>query len=1755
MEGRMEPVTAWAQLGAMVRRNLLLKKREWKKTLAECVVPLWFLAILIVINTLLPNPNYGAFVNETGTVPIAMQFIGVQNQNLTEYPLYIVPNNSDTRQFADEMNEHWLALVPPPFSSLIRDLNFVFLDSEDQLEQVYFEDPSNTGVHLAVIFDEDPWQNMSYTIRNNPNAAPLPGASLLYGVGSDCRNKTNMTLAAGVTLSLEFGYLCPINHYYYSDFLAVQSLVEITWLMRSVDAADIPDHLKMLTYQLFPKPPYVDDVSLQVMRFLIPFYMVLTLSQFILYLLTLIVGEKEKKIKESLRMMGLRDSIYWLSWLVVYLIFVVCLDVLATVILYALGVFTKSNVGLIFLLFLLFDLSVLALAFFLTPFFDKARVAGLFGAMAVAFLNLFYYIQVATGDQTADVVYWLLSLIAPTGFALGMDKALLLEISTDEGVQLSTLWDGPGLPMAGSFIMLAVDVVLYILLTYYLDSVLPSEYGARKSPWFCLSPSFWCGKSQRQVGESWNAAYEPDGSENVDMEPMPPSLRGKEAVKIRGLSKTFQPFGKPKMHAVKGLNLDVYEGQITAILGHNGAGKTTLFNMLTGMTSPSAGTALIYGYDINDANERHEIRRMTGVCPQHDVLFDQLTPREHLRFFGRIRGIPADRLDAEVERTLKDIDLSTKGDSLAGKLSGGQKRKLSIGIALIGDPKIIFLDEPTAGVDPYSRRHLWNLLQERKAGKVILLTTHFMDEADLLADRKAIVTKGQLRCLGSSLFLKNKFGIGYHLTFVMDENFHDTAAIRSLVQRYVPDAQLNRHFGRELSFVLPRAHVDKFPALFTCLESYVNEAKGGDDLGFTSYGVSMTTLEEVFLKLGEEAEMEAPQSEPTAKDSKLDDRNATWQLLHGLDVPIRRSHRGQTLRALLKIRGLNMMRDPMAVFFQVFMPVAFAALGIWLGTLQAARTNEDKRPLNLDVYANDTAPPLLFMDDAAGSLASFWRDLTDYAGVDLQPYDGNYQQLVNESVMPHWAAMDTLNSLDMAPLIPGWNLTSNLTIPLANLRMRFNDTLLHMPPIVVNAITNTLLRRSGRAENVSLSVHPLPYVNPPGGFDPGQFSSAMFIGMLFVLAPSALACEIVLDREVHAKNLLRVNGLSFGMYFGSFFIVLGSMMVTTCLLIVALIFAFQLTSLITPTAIGLLALMYVLYCPAAILFAACASYLFDSMETAQSVFPNVSSLIGFVPYIVVMLCDMFQVGGSADIATTLHIVFCCVDTLYIPYGILYFINRVYFQCLIVPHGLEDVLTVCGELGWSEYMNVEVIVMIVALLVHIPIYFCLLVVIDVKKSGGLAADAFPPLRSCLGAKEPDAGDAESSATEAYRGKGDSDVRDENVRVQRLLHDSSQQPVVLIHGLGKTYASAESGSSSGCRRLKQRTGVRPAVKSLSFAVKAGEVFGLLGHNGAGKTTTMKIITAEEAPSLGRVRVAGHDITSNLSAAFKALGYCPQHDALWRNITVREHLEAYAAIRGIEPAHIDRVVNLFLRGLQIEQHAGKLSKNCSGGTRRKLSYAVSMLGRPAIVLMDEPSTGMDPQSKRFLWNTISASFQGQRGAILTTHSMEEADALCSRVGIMVKGRTWNHIDGRWMAPPSALFIFHGGQCEMRCLGTSQHLKNRYGNGYVLEIKLKSLSSETSGSASAVDVAAERVRRKEKLTDFVRRLFRDALIEESFEDRLIFGLAQENVVSLADTFNSLEGARDDLSIEEYSLSQTTLEQVFIRFAHEQEAVDQDED
>jgi ATP-binding cassette subfamily A (ABC1) protein 3 len=193
---------------------------------------------------------------------------------------------------------------------------------------------------------------------------------------------------------------------------------------------------------------------------------------------------------------------------------------------------------------------------------------------------------------------------------------------------------------------------------------------------------------------------------------------------------------------------------------------------------------------------------------------------------------------------LIDVDLYHHRDTVAENLSGGSRRKLSVAIALIGGSKLVLLDEPTSGMDLSARRKLWNMLKNYKHNRIIILTTHYMDEADILGDRIGIMTGGQLICLGSSLFLKNRFGVGYNLTMVKKTKESNKMIGKYLMAHLGPEVKLLQEVSSEITFQIPNALSTKFKDFFTKFDVEL------DQLGIRSYGISVTTLEEVFLKVG-----------------------------------------------------------------------------------------------------------------------------------------------------------------------------------------------------------------------------------------------------------------------------------------------------------------------------------------------------------------------------------------------------------------------------------------------------------------------------------------------------------------------------------------------------------------------------------------------------------------------------------------------------------------------------------------------------------------------------------------------------------------------------------------------------------------------------------------------------------------------------------------------------------------------------------------
>ncbi|MFC1946811.1 ABC transporter ATP-binding protein [Chloroflexota bacterium] len=230
------------------------------------------------------------------------------------------------------------------------------------------------------------------------------------------------------------------------------------------------------------------------------------------------------------------------------------------------------------------------------------------------------------------------------------------------------------------------------------------------------------------------------------------------AIQVQGLTRVFG-----SLIAVDGIDLNIKKGELFAMLGPNGAGKTTTIKMLCCLLKPTAGSATVMGYDIN--REQYEIKKIIGVSPQETTISEHLNAREHLQLIGQVHGVESSELKTRSDLLLETMGLTERAKDQVRKYSGGMMRRLSIIMALVHDPDIVFLDEPTLGLDPQARRAIWEYIAEFKGEKTILLTTHYLEEADYLSDRIGIMDEGKIVALGSSTELKTNM-LGKHTMIV-----------------------------------------------------------------------------------------------------------------------------------------------------------------------------------------------------------------------------------------------------------------------------------------------------------------------------------------------------------------------------------------------------------------------------------------------------------------------------------------------------------------------------------------------------------------------------------------------------------------------------------------------------------------------------------------------------------------------------------------------------------------------------------------------------------------------------------------------------------------------------------------------------------------------------------------------------------------------------------------------------------------------------
>jgi ABC-2 type transport system ATP-binding protein len=302
------------------------------------------------------------------------------------------------------------------------------------------------------------------------------------------------------------------------------------------------------------------------------------------------------------------------------------------------------------------------------------------------------------------------------------------------------------------------------------------------------------------------------------------------AIQCRELRKTYDG----KVEAVRGLNLEIQPGECFGLLGPNGAGKTTTIEILEGLLEPTSGQVFILGHSWNE-NE-HEMREWLGISLQETRLSEKLTVRETIELFASFYREP--RSSDEV---LEQLQLNEKADAWVGKLSGGQRQRLAVATALVCNPKILFLDEPTTGLDPQSRRQLWDIIRAFQAdGGTVLLTTHYMDEAERLCDRLAIVDHGQVIAEGSPADLIDRLG-GHHVVeFSVGTNGSGVQQSNLDLWRHLPSVESLREDDGLVALNVKEPHLT-IPALLDAID------KQGSELQHLT--TRQASLEDVFVRL------------------------------------------------------------------------------------------------------------------------------------------------------------------------------------------------------------------------------------------------------------------------------------------------------------------------------------------------------------------------------------------------------------------------------------------------------------------------------------------------------------------------------------------------------------------------------------------------------------------------------------------------------------------------------------------------------------------------------------------------------------------------------------------------------------------------------------------------------------------------------------------------------------------------------------------
>ncbi|KAH6925381.1 hypothetical protein HPB50_004508 [Hyalomma asiaticum] len=684
---------------------------------------------------------------------------------------------------------------------------------------------------------------------------------------------------------------------------------------------------------------------------------------------------------------------------------------------------------------------------------------------------------------------------------------------------------------------------VFSLAIWYLEAVLPWTNVVPLPLHFPFMASYWnvVVEEVKVAGSQESSHSQEEGKENFEEEPKHLLL----VLEAIDLCKVYR-----KKFAVDHLNMRLYYGQIFVLLGHNGAGKTTICNMLSGFLRPSYGTAIIEGFDL--IKNHDDALESVRVCPQKNMLYDELTVYEHLYFFAIIQLIATETIAEQVEVILRTLHFGPHINSFPRSLPQGLKRKLCLAIAVIADPKVLILDEPTSGLDPQSRHEVWDLLQKMRRTCTILLTTHDMEEADVVGDRIAILAEGTIRCCGSSQFLKHRFGTGYHLDIAKMVRRCDVPGIVMVVKTYVPSVQLVSESAEMLRLSLGVTSSEGFVDMFRVLERFRVK------LGIAIMSVSVTTMEDVYLRIADELMEEQAEIYTSGGLKQPQEPVDIKALREKCEGCVWRKSAMQVLVALLRKRCHYTRHQWMLPVLGIFAPALLLATQAIResGKVKATAVVRDVYPYDLKVMYNFSIAAVITADEESVLVSQYYRqyieqkgvpatrvrDITDYLlEVGVRSMEEYSQHVVGGSFFLIGKKSSKLRDQDEGVVQLGVSKDYEGRLAIA----WYSGEVYHSAVIALNLIHTSLLRWTvgDDTASIKLRVRPQKQLEEAIAYDPDspevvqrQLERFTFGAMSLAMMTAACGLFPVVDRVSGCRQLQLLTGLSLRLYWLANFI-------------------------------------------------------------------------------------------------------------------------------------------------------------------------------------------------------------------------------------------------------------------------------------------------------------------------------------------------------------------------------------------------------------------------------------------------------------------------------------------------------------------------------------------------------------------------------------------------------------------------------------------